>query len=292
MRNTWGLIRNNICKALLYIAMIKYYSILHARQQAIFNSIAFILVLVVNYMANTLKLNGKTTGEISAMYPNMFVPAPITFSIWGLIYLWLLVYIIYQLWLAFSKGHTEELQSHMLRMRAWFLITCLGNIAWLFSWHFQLIEVSVIMMCLILYALLKIHRNFRIALPVESKRETWWVQVPFSLYLGWISIALLANITALLVSIGFQSSGTVAATWAIAMVLVGTLAGVFMVIYRHNVVHALVGIWAIYGISIQQFGEKSPGSFAVFAACIISITVLFLSVLVHFLARKPRNFKI
>jgi hypothetical protein len=59
-------------------------------------AVSFLVMLAANALANILPFNGLTTGEISDRFPNLFAPAGITFSIWGLIYLTLAVYTIYQ----------------------------------------------------------------------------------------------------------------------------------------------------------------------------------------------------
>ncbi|RAJ06747.1 hypothetical protein LX64_01874 [Chitinophaga skermanii] len=271
--------------------MIHHYSLPHARQQAVFNLIGYVVIIAVNAMANTVYINGHNTGEISDMYPNLFTPAGFTFSIWSVIYLGLLACMVYQLWLAFSPHHNDELQSFMMRMRSWFLLNCIGNTGWIFAWHYRVIPLSLLLMLVVLYSLLKIHRNFRIAMPVTNKREFWFVQVPFSIYLGWISIATLANITVLLVAMGFECTGMAPAIWAIAMILIGTAAAIMMIIYRNNFIHALVAIWAIYGIMMKRYPEKDGGSFAIFAVCVICVLILFLAIIIRFNAKKnqPNN---
>lgn len=256
-------------------------SIPHYRQQASFNLIGLLVVIVVNIMANTGALNGKKTGEISDQYPNLFTPAGITFSIWGLIYLGLLAFTGYQLWLAFSKGHETELEAFQLRMKGWFLLNCLGNASWLFAWHYNMMLLSVVLMLVILYSLVMIHRKFRIAHPGAGWREKLFIHVPFGIYLGWISIATIANITVLLVSLNWQGAGTVA--WAGAMMGLGTLPALYVNFRYNNIYYTLVNIWAFYGIVLKTESTAGNGSAVIISAGTILIAVLALAIILQIL---------
>ena len=118
------------------------------------NLIAFVFMITMNYLANALPLNGKTTGQLSDQYPNLFTPAGITFSIWGVIYLLLLVFIILQLW-----GSQQKLVSSM----GWaFVASALFNGLWILAWHYERTGLSVLIMLGLLASLIFI--NQRLAL--------------------------------------------------------------------------------------------------------------------------------
>ncbi|WP_343703152.1 hypothetical protein [Chitinophaga sp.] len=259
-------------------------SIPHYRQQASFNLIGLLVVLGVNVMANTGALNGRTTGEVSALYPNLFTPAGVTFSIWGVIYLGLLAFTSYQLWLAFSRGHLPELEAFHIRMKGWFLLNCLGNASWLFAWHYNAIWLSVLLMLFILYTLVIIHRNFRIAHPGAGLREKLFIHVPFGLYFGWISVATLANISAWVAAAGWNRISPVA--WALAMMTIGTLVALFMIFRFNNVYFGLANLWAFYGIVLKREAEGGRESAPIVAAATIIIAVLALALLLQILRRR------
>lgn len=262
-------------------------SIPHFRQQTSFNLIALLVVIGVNVLANTSTLNGRTTGEISRQYPNLFTPANITFSVWGLIYLGLLAFAVYQLWLSFSKGHEAELSAFIVRMKYWFLLNCLGNACWLFAWHYELIWLSLLLILLVLYTLAKIHSAFRIAHPGAPRREKIFIHFPFGIYFGWISIATIANIFVFLTSIGWTGWGVSQVAWTIIGMIVGTLAALFMIFRHNNVWYGLVCIWGFYGIILKREAALTRDSPTIIAAGTLVIAVLVLSVLMQLLRKRP-----
>ncbi|MEM8568693.1 MAG: hypothetical protein AAGF85_19710, partial [Bacteroidota bacterium] len=150
------------------------------------NAGCLVIVIVVNAMANALPINGMNTGEISALYPNLFVPAGVTFSIWSVIYLGLLGFTLYP----FITGKMLE-----NRLASLFQLTCLLNVSWIFAWHYLLTELSLAIMLLFLLALIKIYRR----LNITNNLYCWLVYVPMNIYFAWICVATIANVTALFV---------------------------------------------------------------------------------------------
>ncbi len=146
--------------------------------------VAYVLMVAVNYMAVLLPLGGRSTGEISDNYPNLFAPAGYAFSIWGIIYILLGIYVVYQLWL-----DKNELAEKVNRI---FIINALLNASWLFAWHYDLIWLSVIIIAGLLFTLIKIADIFRTSFIVS--KECWLIRLPFSIYFGWITVATIANI--------------------------------------------------------------------------------------------------
>ncbi|WP_295123692.1 hypothetical protein [uncultured Chitinophaga sp.] len=246
------------------------------RQRAAFNLIGLIVVIVVNALANILPINGKNTGELSNLYPNYFTPAGITFSIWSVIYFSLLLFAIYQLWLAFSRGHIEELHSFMTRMKGWFLLNCIGNTCWIFAWHYEQVPLSLGIMLVILISLIVIHERFRMFLPGVGRRERAFVHIPFSLYLGWIAVATIANTAALLVDIGWDGGGVSPVTWTCIMIGIATLLTILMLFLRNNFPYALVSLWAFTGINLKRAaaeGVENENIIIVCSACMVIIVI-------------------
>lgn len=247
---------------------------LYYKNSAIFNTIGYLMVIGVNALAALGMINGHTTAQVSEKYDNLFVPAGFTFSIWGVIYLALLGFIIYQLWLAFAPGYEELLERFMERMRGWWLISCMANSCWLFAWHYELLPLSILLMLTLLISLLAIHLNFNIAAPGASHSVQWLIHVPFSLYLGWICVATMANIAALMVYTGFD--GMSVPITAI-LILVACVGATLLVVKRHNIVAGMVAIWAFYGIIAKRQSEVTTMALPVIVCCLTAIGVVLIA---------------
>jgi hypothetical protein len=251
---------------------------LHYKNRSVFNAIGYLLMFGANMLAVLLPINGKTTAEISDEYPSLFAPASSTFSIWTLIYLALLGFIVYQLRLAFSDKQFGTLQHLMAGLKDWFLVSCVVNACWLFAWHYLLIPVSVALMLMLLAALIIIHINLKINLIPASFKEKIFIQLPFSLYLGWISIATLANISSLLVFAGWEGNHHAQIVTTIVFIGIGTLASMLMVLLRNNIVYALVSVWAFYGILLKRRAADIMEESIIIHACIIAIGVIAVTI--------------
>jgi hypothetical protein len=162
---------------------------------AIANVLFFVAVIIVNYLATSLPINGLSTGELSDFYPNLFTPAGFTFSIRGIIYLFLFAFVVRQLIDLRSKNSKEITK----KIGIWFILSCIANIAWIYARHYQQVLLSVIIMIIYLLILIKITNNIHIGKKLGSRKDKIFAQVPFSILLGWISVATIANVAALLV---------------------------------------------------------------------------------------------
>ncbi len=206
----------------------------------ILNLFGLILVLTMNGLANGLPLNGKTTGELSAQYPNSFVPAGFTFSIWGVIYLFLIAFVIFQF--------SQQAKGTVKKIGWLFFVSCLANGSWIAAWHYEFIGLSLAIMLVIFLSLLLLYLRLNIAREKVSTAQKWFVQVPFSLYLGWITVATIANTTALLVYYGWNGWGLAEPTWAGIMIFVAGVVGAYVVSTKRDPVYGLVLLWAFFGI--------------------------------------------
>ncbi len=216
---------------------------------AIGNLVGFIITIVLNGLANGLPINGKTTGELSDMYPNLFVPAGITFAIWGLIYLLLLVFIIFQLVEAFKK---EGITTIHKAIGPWFIVSSLANASWILAWHYVLPGLSLLIMIVLLISLLKIYLNLEKIKADVPELKQYFVFPAFSIYLGWITVATIANTTTLLVDLGWNGGVFGEATWTILMISIAIGFGIYFLIIRHDIFYTLVIIWALYGIYLKR----------------------------------------
>ena len=156
--------------------------------------VTFIGMVVVNGLANILPINGVTTGRVSDSYSNLFAPVGITFSIWGLIYLLLLAYVIYQ-FIPKTLGKDKVIN----KINIYFIISSVVNSVWIFAWHYRIIGLTVILMLILLYSLIKISKLTNEM--VLSFKDKLFIKIPFGIYFGWITIASIANITIFLVSL-------------------------------------------------------------------------------------------
>jgi len=218
--------------------------------------IAYAAMVAVNFLANSLPINNRSTGEISDAYPNLFAPAGFTFSIWGLIYLLLAGYILRQ----FSKS-AQGREELLRKINPFFIATSLANMAWIFVWHYDFIGLSVLIMAVLLALLIKIADILRAE--QMTKLEKIFISVPFSVYFGWITVAAIANVTVFLVSIGWNRFGIDEFIWTGIILLVGALIGVWRIRKDKNTAYGLVLIWAYFGIlfkhlSASGFGGQYP----------------------------------
>ncbi len=210
----------------------------------------FIGMVTVNGLANALPINGYNTGDLSAFYPNLFVPAGITFSIWGLIYLSLIAFLIYQ-----STVLRKPERLFIQKIGFLFFLSCLANAGWIFAWHYQLTLLSLAIMLILLLLLLKITIAINVGIPQGNPAKKWFLHVPFSMYLGWISIATIANTTAVLVDQNWVGAGLSEALWAKILIVIGAALALIMLQLRKDIIFSLVVVWAFVGIIIKRSSE-------------------------------------
>jgi len=199
--------------------------------------VTFLAMIAVNTLANTLPINGVTTGQISEFYPNLFTPAGLTFAIWGLIYALLGGYTLYQLEVFQDK--TNNIKNKLLdNIGILFSISSIANATWIFSWHYGLIPLSIILMLIILICLILI--NQEINTEKLSKKEYFFIRLPFSVYFGWITVATIANATVLLVSLEWRGFGLAEEIWAVIIIFLGFIIGATTMLKNRDVAYGLV----------------------------------------------------
>jgi hypothetical protein len=214
------------------------------------NILAVIITILINALAVILPLNGKTTQELSDALPNLFVPAGITFSIWGIIYILWIIFAIYQARDLFKK---EEIDMPFLQQITFlFIVSSIANSAWIFLWHYEYVSLSLLMMIILLLSLLALYVRLKIGRSIVSTTERLCVHVPFSIYLGWITVATIANITAFLVSVNWDGFGISELNWTIIIIAVATLLTILMLTFRKDITFSLVVLWAFFGIWMKR----------------------------------------
>ena len=218
----------------------------------IMDFLAFAMMVTVNALANILPIGGVGTGEVSDAYPNLFAPAAITFSIWGIIYFLLLLFVLYALGAFGKKGGFEAAKSASMP----FIISSLANTAWIFSWHYQIIPLSLALMVTILIFLMIAY--VRIQKRNLSTAEKIFVRLPFSVYFGWITVAAIANVTTFLVSIGWDGFGISETIWMGVALIAALVIGAATTLRFRDWAYGLVILWAFAGIYIKHI---SPAGF-------------------------------
>lgn len=241
------------------------------------NTIAFLAVLVINYLANALPLNGKNTGELSEQYPNLFTPAGLTFSIWGVIYLWLVVFIGYQVAALFRANLAEKIGPIVEKLGWGFALTCVFNVSWMFAWHWEMVGLSVGIMLGFLGTLLWLNERLGVGHTKVNALEKSLLHWPIGIYQGWITVATIANITALLVNNGWRGGGISESTWTAVMIIVGALAAVFILFRQNNLGHGLAVSWALLGIYLKRNGALETGSETVAWVAIAAMSLVLLT---------------
>jgi hypothetical protein len=210
------------------------------------NTVAFGITLAVNYMANALPVNGLSTGEISDRFDVFFKPAGYAFSIWGVIYLGLLVFVVFQ----FSPARVGE--DTVSRIGPFFSLNCLANAVWLLLWHYEMFTLSVAVMAVILLSLIKIYRSLNIGGKRAAATVRWTVHLPFSLYLGWICVATIANVTIYLNWLSWDGLGIPAEIWYGIVSVLGLGLSALFALRRGDAVVSLVILWAYVAVAVHN----------------------------------------
>ncbi len=225
-------------------------------------------VLVTNGLASTLPLNNQTTGQISDRFDVYFVPAGYVFAIWGLIYLALIAYSLYQLL-------PSQRENPRQRSTGWlYVLSCIANITWLFLWHYEYFALTLVAMVALLLLLIAIYLRLGTGRTRVPTTETWLLRVPFSIYLGWITVATIANATSLLDYLGWNGWLLSPEAWAAIMLVAAALIASAVSLTRGDIAYVLVIVWAYVGIAIKHSGTPLVVILAGFLAGFVLATLL------------------
>jgi len=250
---------------------------------SILNLIGFLGTVIINGLANALPLNNKTTGQLSDQYPNLFVPAGLTFSIWGAIYILLAIFVIYGLIIAIKKDTQKS--SFIKNIGILFSISCLANIGWIYAWHYEVLPLSLILMLVLLGSLITIYLRLRIGKSDSARSEKYLVYLPFSVYLGWITIATIANVTALLVDVHWNTFGLGEQFWAVAVIIVGIAIALSILFTRRDIYYCLVVDWALLGILLKRLADSTPVQ-SVIVITIIGMALISVGIIAQIIRKK------
>ena len=227
--------------------------------------VSLLAVISINALANMLPLNGQTTGEISNRLPVLFTPAGYVFSIWTLIYVLLIIWVI-GLWRTRNNGDTLLEKRSIL-----FIISNIFNISWIFLWHYELFALTVVAMIGLLITLLLLYRTYQVQDDKISSR------LPISIYLGWISVATISNISYVLTVYQWSGWGLSDPLWAVIMMTVGTALALHIRFHHFDIAYPFVFIWAFIGIAVHNgFEELLVMTAALFLSAVLFAGILFI----------------
>ncbi|WP_320127475.1 tryptophan-rich sensory protein [uncultured Sphaerochaeta sp.] len=244
------------------------------KQKTLFRQVAvllsFVCMIIVNALANILPFNGMSTGAISDSYPNLFAPVGFTFAIWGVIYSLLMLYTLYQLGI-FQKESKNDQEQLLVQIAPLFIISSLVNALWLVSWHYTKLVLSMVLMLVLLLCLISIVQ----AIKKHSLKKSGYlcIQLPFSIYFGWITVATIANAATLLVSLGWNRFGLSESFWTVLILIVGMAIGVATAIRNQDIPYILVLVWAYFGIlykhlAANEFHKAYPDIIVTLCICL------------------------
>ncbi|WP_339841458.1 tryptophan-rich sensory protein [uncultured Maribacter sp.] len=244
------------------------------KKLSILNLASVILVIAVNYISQVFTFNDTTIGEISSRYVNLFTPASYAFAIWGVIFLALLGYGIFQVYRAFF---TNKKNLFIEQTGYWFILANILNCCWVFAFVYNYTGLSVLIMFGILISLIKIILNTNMErwdAPISTIAFVWW---PICFYSGWISVATIANISAYLSKLNWNGGLLSEQAWTINMIVVAIVLNLLMVWKRNMREFALVGIWALFAIYSRHEGSNNSIAYTALIGCII----LFIAISAH-----------
>ncbi len=226
---------------------------------------AFLGTIAVNSLANIIPFNGLTTGELSDYYANLFTPAGYVFSIWGVIYLLLGVFSFYQL---------KADDAFHEKIDILFIISCVFNSVWIFLWHYQFLFLSLFAMFGILGSLILIYVRLGIGVTDVSRDERNMAHLPFSVYLGWITVAPIANVAAFLVGTGWNGFNQAAINLTVGMIVIAMALTLINTYTRGDIAYSAVIVWALGGILQKQMSVPMIPQTAAVSMVLIIIGVL------------------
>jgi hypothetical protein len=240
---------------------------------ALLQLVAFVLMIALNAAANILPINGYNTGEVSAMFPNYFVPAGFTFSIWSILYLLQAWWVLLSLKIAYGKEDDLSAVALVSLLMPYFSMACLLNASWILAWHFLQIGISLAIMILLLLVLIALYVQLRAFTVPPEGWISWVIPVVFVTYLAWISVATIANATAFLKALGIEGVFSNEPIWSVVMIVIALVLGVVMGLKRREPAFAFVLCWAFFGIYRGQFNHSEMVAYTSLTASLLSLMI-------------------
>ena len=237
------------------------------------NVVAVIVALIVNTLATALPLNGVPTYRVSDSYPNLFTPPGYVFSIWSVIYALAIIFMIYQ------ARPSQRKEAYLTQISFVYLLSAVANTSWLFVFHYsygvpELFVFSLVPMAMLLFCLLAIYKRLGIGIKDVPRNQKLAVHLPISVYLGWISLAIVANIAS---ALNVLIPGIPMATqelWTSLVVVIALVITTFMVWTRRDFAFGLVIIWASIGIALNRIAIPLIFTASLATAVVVAILIL------------------
>jgi hypothetical protein len=230
--------------------------------------VAIIASIIVNTLSNIFPLNGTNVGQLSntLLAPVQITPANYAFAIWGVVYLGLIAYGMYQF--QSTERHNPRLE------RGGYLLTiaCAFQCAWIYLFLARLFPLSIVAMLGILLSLIALYQCLGIGGQNISRSEKWFLHIPISIYLGWITAATIVNVASTLYVSEWDGWGIAPTAWTVLMMGISAAIAFYVYIERHDRAYLLVIVWALLGIAIRQIGTP----LIAVAGVIMSIALLLL----------------
>ena len=255
----------------------------YRRWLIVVNSLALVCTLVMNALANVLPFNGMQTGQISDGIVNLFVPAGMTFAIWGVIYVLLVLLVIYQA-TTLKKRIADEHPVGSISW--WFSLSCIANATWIVLWHWQYILRSLAVMLILLVSLIVMYLRCR--LPNASLGYRIGIMLPISVYLGWITVATIANVTSVLVVYQWGRFGLTEAFWTTAVLVVAIIINVLIIVIQGDMWFAIVGLWSLFGIYSKRTQAQVEPVLPVIMTALVGMVVITVAILIHLFIKGRR----
>lgn len=240
------------------------------------NLVALVATLIMNGLSANPDLFGKSMADVGESRAIFFLPSGYVFAIWGIIYILLIGFIIYQFRPIAKENGTLEAVGW------WFVVSSVANVVWLFLFLLDQVWLSTVVMLVLLGSLIMIYQRLKIGQGQVDWQQKWAAHIPFSVYLGWISVATVANFSAALYESGQITSflGIGADIWTVIMMLVAGGLAATMLFRRFDIAYALVIIWALYGINVRPFDTPTFSVLADLNASLVNTSALVITILV------------
>lgn len=248
------------------------------RLLSIFNFIALSIHIAASAASQFKLMGGRDVSEVSNLFPTLFTPAGFTFSIWGIIYIALIAMCIYHIVVSFKYDKLHADNQAIAKMSGWFIVNNIATAAWLYLWTHLQIALAELMIVIQLISLIIIHVRLDIHVSNRPMLNKIFTQMPLSIYLGWISIATIANTAVYLTSLKWSGWGIAADTWTLIMIIVAVLLSFAMIFLKDNIFFALVVVWALAGIFFRQHQNYHP---LVDTAALVSFALIVGAILIR-----------
>lgn len=239
-----------------------------------FNLTAILAAFGINVLANVAPINGLTIGEISNTFFRqvLVTPANYAFAIWGIIYLGLMAFGVYQALPA------QRPNPDLRRLGYLVVVASLAQIAWVFLFQYRLFALSLVAMLVILLSLIGSYGRLGIGTKRVSRQERWCVHIPLSIYLAWISVATIVNVALTLDNLGWRGWGIAPEVWTVIALAAGAVIAAVVSVQRTDIAFVLVFVWAFVAIAVRQANivliAATAGGLAIALVVLLLVNVL------------------